>query len=193
MKREMVISMLSVILMASSVVNADVSTGNFNIMLGSKSLEEDDWGPELDQQFELGALFDFRQAGWPVSIAADLLVSADSYTDAPGVEITGSTVEINAGLRKHIETGTGLTPYIGGGLALIKAELEAEASTGFGTVTITEDDAALGFWVNTGLAWTINQVNLGLDLRYSDAEVTLFGIDGEAGGTHFGVFAGYHW
>lgn len=187
-----VILFLSGTAIISANAQGEAVTGNVNVLLATKALEEDDWGSELDQQPELGVLFDFRQNDWPVNLAVDLLVSADSFTE-DGVEVTGSTIELNAGVRKHFENAGSITPYIGGGLALIKAELEAEADTSFGTVTLTEDDNGIGFWLNAGLAWTINQVNFGLDLRYSDAEVTLSGIDGEAGGTHVGLFAGYHW
>jgi hypothetical protein len=34
---------------------------------------------------------------------------------------------------------------------------------------------------------------IGLDLRYSEAEVTLFDEDREAGGFRTGVTVGYHW
>jgi opacity protein-like surface antigen len=168
---------------------AQGSTGNVNFFLGQKALEEDDWAP-LDEQAELGALFDFRQPDWPVNLAVDLLVSADSMTEAfTGIELTASTVELDAGIRKHFESSGPVTPYIGGGIAFIQAEIEAS----YGSVSVTEDDSGVGYWMNAGIAWTIGQVNLGLDLRYSDANATLSGYEVETGGTHVGVFAGYHW
>ena len=48
--------------------------------------------------------------------------------------------------------------------------------------------------VNGGIYWTLGQnFNLGLDLRYSQADVTFFGTDVEAGGAHVDVILGYHW
>lgn len=38
-----------------------------------------------------------------------------------------------------------------------------------------------------------DQISLGFDLRYSWAEVTLFDVDGKAGGTLVGILLGYHW
>ena len=35
--------------------------------------------------------------------------------------------------------------------------------------------------------------NIGLDVRYSKAEVTLFDKEREAGGLNAGITAGYHW
>ena len=163
-------------------------TGNVNFFLGQKSLESDDWGP-LDEQGAFGVLVDFKQRHWPVSIALDILGSADDTREL-GVDIDGSTVEFNAGVRKIWEVHrSSVRPYIGGGIAFINAELE---TTGFNTVTV-EDDGT-GFWINGGVYWTLGQhFNLGLDLRYSEAEVTLLGVDVEAGGAFAGLLLGYHW
>lgn len=173
--------------MIGSDAYAEGTHGNANLFIGQKTLDEDDWAP-LDEQVELGALFDFRGQDWPVNIAVDLLVSADAET-VGGVDFTLTTTELNAGIRKHFETGSSFTPYVGGGLALIKAELKGE----LGSVTTTEDDTGLGFWLNGGLAWTINQINFGLDFRYSEAKADIYGYDAESGGTHVGLFVGYHW
>ena len=171
----------------STAAHAQGSSGNANLLLGSKKLDKDDWEP-LESQAELGAMFDFNLDNWPVNMAVDLLVSADTATIL-GVDIEASTVEIDFGARKYFDTGSSFSPYIGGGLALVSAELKAIE----GNVEITEDDSSMGFWLNAGFAWTINQVNIGIDLRHSDAEVTLYGYDAEAGGNHIGLFVGYHW
>ena len=57
---------------------------------------------------------------------------------------------------------------------------------------VSDDNNGIGIWLNGGVYWTLSQhFNLGLDLRYSQADVTLFDVD--AGGTHAGVILGYHW
>lgn len=169
-------------------VHANDYTGNVNFFLGQKSLDSDDWAP-LDDQGEFGVLVDFKQRSWPVSVAIDILVSADEET-VLGSPVDGITSEINGGVRKIWEvTGSSVRPYIGGGLALIAADLERRNFT-----TVSDDDNSLGIWLNAGVYWTLGQsFNLGLDLRYSKAEVTLFGVDVEAGGTHAGLILGYHW
>ena len=44
------------------------------------------------------------------------------------------------------------------------------------------------------IIYTLGQhFTLGLQVRYSKAEVTLFGVEGEAGGTTAGFMLGYHW
>jgi len=179
-----------VVILMLLVINAHANeyTGNVNFFLGQKSLESDDWAP-IDDQGEFGVLVDFKQNDWPVSIAIDLLVSADTTTEF-GVEFTAITSELNGGVRKIWDiSGSSVRPYIGGGLALISADLEASDFT-----TVSDDDNSIGIWLNAGIYWTLGQsFNLGFDLRYSQAEVTVFDVDVEAGGTHAGLILGYHW
>lgn len=168
--------------------NANAWTGNVNFFLGGKTLEENDWAP-VDQQAEFGVLVDFKQQNWPVSIALDFLGSVDEATEL-GVNFEGSTSEFDVGVRKIWEvSGSSIRPYVGGGLAFVNAEFKGTAFT-----TISQDDNGTGIWLNGGVYWTLGQhFNLGLDLRYSQADVTLFGVDIDAGGTHAGVILGYHW
>ena len=167
--------------------NANAWTGNVNAILGQKTLDKDDWEP-ADEQAEFGVLVDFKKSEWPVSIAIDLLASVDEVTDGI-ITIEASTTEFDVGVRKIWEvTGSSIRPYIGGGIAFVGAELK-ETNT-----NISVDDNGTGIWLNGGIYWTLGQsFNLGLDLRYSQADVTLLGIDAEAGGTHVGVILGYHW
>jgi len=132
---------------------------------------------------------DFKQDQWPVSIALDFLVSVDETT-VFGANVEAITSEFNAGVRKIWEvSGSPIRPYIGGGLAFVNAELTV---TDF--FTVVDDDRGTGIWLNGGVYWTLGQsFNLGLDVRYSDADVTLFGVDAKAGGTHIGLILGYHW
>ena len=181
-------SILTVILMLFFInANANEWTGNVNFFLGQKTLDEDDWTP-LDKQAEFGVLVDFKQQSWPVSIAIDFLGSIDVETES-GIDLEGSTTEFDVGVRKIWEVaGSSLRPYIGGGLAFINAEFKA---TNF---PVSDSDSGTGIWLNGGVYWTLGQhFNLGLDLRYSQADVTLFGEEGEAGGTHAGIILGYHW
>ena len=182
-------SILAVTLMLFFIsANANEWTGNVNFFLGQKTLDEDDWTP-LDKQGEFGVLVDFKQQNWPVSIAIDFLVSADDGTES-GVFVEGQTSEFDVGVRKIWEVAnSSIRPYIGGGLAFINAEIKGTTS-----FTVSEDDNGTGVWFGGGVYWTLGQhFNLGLDLRYSQADVTFFDVEGEAGGTHAGIILGYHW
>lgn len=163
-------------------------TGNVNLFLGEKNLDSD-WGI-YDDQGEFGILFDISGDYWPVSIAVDLLGSAHTEEYWWG-DATASTGELDLGVRKVFDIpGTSFHPYVGGGLAFVSARYEE--TDYYGTI-YTEDDGT-GIWLNGGIYWTLGRsFNLGLDLRHSQADVTLDGVEVDAGGTHGGILLGYHW
>ena len=195
----LVFAILMICAMGSKVYAAQQTdwTGNVNFFLGSKTLDEDDWEP-LEDQAEFGIKVDFKQQSWPVSIAIDSSYSSDdgdlliwdSFLGFVDLDIEGNTSELSLGVRKIWDHFPIVRPFIGGGIAFISAEMEGSA---FG-ISVSDDDTAMGIWIGGGVYWTISEhFNLGLDLRWSKAEVTLFDEDGEAGGTHFGLLIGYHW
>ena len=65
-------------------------TGNVSGYLGHKSVDNDDW-PNLDSQVSVGVISDFRKQSWPVSIAVDLIFSADIH-ESGVIKDTGGTV-----------------------------------------------------------------------------------------------------
>lgn len=169
-------------------------TGNVNALIGTKMLDDDDWEP-VEEQDQLGVLVDFRPTAWPVNLAIDLLRSQDdaSFGSAVGVDV--EITEVDFGVRKHWDRSSLFRPYIGGGLAYVSADLEVSVSLPpFGSDSETFDDSAFGLWVNGGVYWSIrNAFNIGIDLRYSDADVSFAGVDANAGGVHAGLLLGYHW
>jgi len=195
-KVTLIIIAVSLFLLPTSAICGNW-TGNINLFMGAKQLEEDDWEP-LDEQDEFGIMFDFKQEGWPVSIAIDLLSSSDEQTGLYFVSgygtviatLEGETSEFDLGFRKIWDGSPTIRPYIGGGIAMVSAEIKASVLG----ATASDDDNATGFWLGGGVCFTFAEhFNVGLDLRVTAAEVTLFGVEGEAGGTHAGVFVGYHW
>jgi opacity protein-like surface antigen len=168
---------------------ADDWTGNVSGYLGHKTVDSDDW-PDLDSQGSLGVIADFGKRSWPVSIAADLIF-AGTVHESGANEDTGGTVEMHLGARKIFALqNSSFRPYVGGGVALITAILENENAG----VTVDDDDNTVGAWVGVGTYYAVTpSFNLGLDVRYSKAEVTLFDKEREAGGLNAGITAGYHW
>ena len=70
----------------------------------------------------------------------------------------------------------------------------------FTDIIMDDSESVFGFWVNAGLFYTLGEhFNLGLDIRYSDAQVNVSPVDGgqgldfEAGGTQYNMLVGYHW
>ena len=173
--------------------------GHVNFFIGQKSLDGDDWEP-VEDQFEFGAVMSFGQDDWPVHIAVDVLVSADEETVfdpfiGGNVKVTGATFEVAAGVRKIWKKGRVL-PYLGAGVGVISAGLEVDD----GFVSVDGEDAGFGVWAGGGVFWRLgSHFNLGLDARYSSAEVDLdFGSgivarDVSAGGLHYGLVAGFGW
>ena len=180
--------MLLVIVLSLTAPSLALSgTGNVNFFLGQKYLKESDWEPVEDQP-EFGAEISFGGESWPVLIAVDVFGSTNEETIS-GIDIEGSTAEIGVGVRRIWEPGR-TRPYIGGGLALVVAEFEGR----FSGVTLSEDDTGIGAWVGGGVFWRLgSRFNLGIAARYSKAEVTIFGVDAEAGGTHVGILLGWGW
>lgn len=168
--------------------------GNVNLFLGGKTLDND-WAP-FDEHGEFGILIDVGDEYWPVNFAIDLLGSSKQIDYWDGYTYT-STSEIDIGARKVFDIyGTTLHPYAGGGLALVSARIE-DAYYNWDPVCgylCADEDTGLGIWLNGGIYMTLGQsFNLGLDLRYSQADVTLGGATVDAGGTHAGILLGYHW
>jgi hypothetical protein len=175
-------------------------TGNANIGFGSKALDEDDWKP-MESQPEFGLDVDFGKKTWPVHIAIGYLNSSKDDTISFIIDGTlidskldGSTRELRLGLKKIWEPAMPIRPYVGGGLALINAKIKMTLTDGVNSVSISQDDQAVGGYINGGIFWIIaNKLNLGVDLGYSKASVKLYDIDVKAGGTHALFFIGYHW
>jgi len=173
-------------------------TGNINFFLGAKALDDDDWEP-VEEQGEIGVSIDLRQKDWPINMVVEFLHSASDEEEAVlcdpsfgciDIEAEGETSELNLGIRKIWDTSSSVRPFIGGGVSLIRAELSVSA---LGTET-SESDSGVGFWLGGGVYWTLgNHFNLGLEAKISSADVEFEGVEGDAGGGHFGLIAGYHW
>lgn len=177
------------LLISISNAHADDWTGNVSGYLGAKSLDSDDW-KDLDSQFSIGVIADFKQKNWPVSIATDFIGSADVH-ETGNQEDTGYTLETHLGIRKVFAiNNTSIKPYVGGGLAIVAAGIEKEVSK----TTTKDDDNTFGTWAGAGAYMELTpDFTIGFDIRYSKAEATIFDIEREVGGLHTGITAGYHW
>jgi opacity protein-like surface antigen len=180
--------LICLILNAGSVSIAQDWTGNINLFLGAKALEKDDWKTfEVEEQTQFGILVDIGKTGWPVNVSMDLLASQTTES-TPLADFEAGTTEFNLGIRRAF--GDVVRPYVGGGVAAVSATLKG-SSLG---ISYSDNDTAIGLWVNGGVYLTIgNTFNVGLDLRYSTAKATLFDSDFRIGGVHVGLALGYHW
>lgn len=197
MKRITVLISAYFLLSTPNLAICDDWTGNLNVFLGAKVLDEDEWEPVEDQD-EFGIKFDFKQQGWPVSIVIDYLSSSgeetvlmfDPLLGTVQFDIEGETSELNLGVRKIWDQSPYIRPFIGGGISCISAEY---TGTALG-ITVSDSDNAVGIWFGGGVYWTLaDHLNIGLEAAFSTAEVTLFDVNADPGGVHLGVLAGFHW
>lgn len=182
---------------AAAIISASVSaemTGNISGTMGNKSMDDGDWD-NVEEQTSIGFVADFKMESWPVSIAMDGFISAadnDSVDDEGDElpEIDASTTDIHLGLRKIWQLkNSKFSSYLGGGVAFITGSQERMINRR----RKDENDSATGTWVGGGIYWRpIDSLNLGFDVRYSQADILIFEEDIDAGGLRAGLLVGYH-
>ena len=166
-------------------------SGNMNFLIGESEVSDKDWeGLKVDSLTTIAFKWDFTEESWPVSIAIDLLWSEDSnfYVDG-GYRTDVEINELAFGVRKIIEASPGFNFYFGGGVSLVTTNMDFD----FGDAVLSDDDSDIGQWLEGGVYITLSeQVNLGISLRYLDAEVVLFDEADDLSGIQTGAFIGAH-
>ena len=181
------LTILVLLLLITSVTKANELSGHISGYIGMKAMNSGDW-PDLDRHFSMGVIFDIKKDSWPISIVLDVTDTGGKHKHG-GLEDLGHTTELHFGIRKiFINQNSRIQPYVGGGVSSIYAEQEFEVNN----VSTEEDDSTVGIWLGAGMYYEMNpKFVLGLDVRYSDGEVTLFDEDLNAGGLYTGVTGGY--
>jgi len=179
----------TLLVLALPATQASDWTGNIGGSLGSKRLDDKDWS-SLDSHTSVGFMLDVGKTSWPVSFTYDLIVSGEIDKDGD-LKDEAYTLENHFGIRKTFNLeDSKFRAYIGGGITMVSAEIRNKTAT----TTNKDDDDAAGIWLGAG--WFVDvtdSFDIGVDLRYSEAEVTIFDQDLEAGGMHFAATASYHW
>jgi len=193
---------------------ADESTGSLSITLGQKTLD-DDAKPAEDQNV-FGARWTFGRKSWPIMFAVDVSTSTGDGSESTSyayyvpyygyyygnlnADVAMTTVSV--GVRK--EWGKSTTrPFVGGGMEWVRAD--AKANVNFPgllvppIVILDDDDSDFGFWAEAGVTWQVGKhFDLGFNVRYSDAEVSLedvfgFPIERDVSSLGYGVLLGTRW
>ncbi len=191
-----------------AIARATDWSGNVNVVVGLKMLEDSDWG-DFDNQTEIGVMADFGDDSWPLSLCANLIYSSDSKSDYHDNEVgnnyyytyyaeNASTVELNLGVKKIWTPTDRFNVYVAGGLAIIYGEMEITQADNLDSGTYwdtdTEDDTGLGGWAAVGCYVTFTRhINIGVDLRYSTAKIDMYDEEIDAGGVHVAMLVGYAW
>lgn len=200
----------TVLLGTCLAVTPALAAGDANLFLGGRSTSDDTVdaaGLDTVPQYGAWVTLDFE---WPVSLALDLMWASDDAS----VTLSGAspmtfdtevdTLELDFGVRKA--WGEKLRPYVGGGVAWVDfgAKQTETGSLGpgmeFTDLIIDDSGSSVGFWVDAGLLYVLGtSLNIGLDVRYTDADVDLTPegnvgkITLDSGGTQYGFLIGYHW
>jgi hypothetical protein len=210
MRQDHSLLLAAALVLCAALTAPALASGDANLLIGEKSLSDELFdGAGVDGQSMMGVAVSL-DLNWPVMLAIDLLTTSKDATVAIEAEnllefwTDVQTTELDVGVRKF--WGDKLKPYIGGGLAYIEldsiqiehGDFGVPGSEYFDTI-IDDSDSGIGIWLNTGLLYRVGQyINIGIDIRYSDAEADLLPFDAEtltldSGGTHYGVLIGYHW
>lgn len=164
---------------------------DFNFLLGQKYLNNDDWGI-LDEQLLTGLESTWRGPTWPVGVAFDGMFSnaekrRNEFTQEETVT-RASTLELGLGLRAIVPFGR-VRPYVGGGAAVAQGDIqtlrrnEADEAAGAG---------GIGWWACGGVFLRVGQTaNVGLAVRWSQANVKSGSFDANAGGMAYALTAGF--
>lgn len=171
--------------------NAEAAGDAYSVSMlyGQKYLDQGDWGA-ADSQREFGVGVTFQQPDVPVLWVGNLSRSRDAGTDSTNFEVplrlSGQTTELSGGARKNLTEGASKV-FVEGGLLYISASLKGvDLVTGD---SVRDSDSALGLWLGGGLDFMITHVmSAGGLIRMSLAKAG----DGALGGTHFGLYAAYH-
>lgn len=188
---------LAMIVVAGLATMPAQAGGNINALLGQKELDQTYSDSEnIQEQDMLGLMMDWGAEGWPVNIALDIVNSSQDFDDNEfDVNVDGSTLAIDGGVRWYFVKDRNWEPYLGGGLAYISGEVDTSGENN----DIEFDDSTVGYWVNGGIKWVIGEhFNLGGDVRWEKAELDVEDdlgnpTDVEAGGLGYAVLLGYRW
>ena len=199
--RSVLVLVIALLVTGSVAVSAET---NLNFVLGQKYLDADDWSVG-DSQGSISFLSTFGARSWPVQVAIDVLGSAAGSTSTwypeSGGEIRGhdliqSTFELDVGVRKIWRSGRA-RPFVGGGLAVIGGQQEFEFFAWDPDDVARElsaNDEAPGVWIDGGIFWRLGKMfNIGLEARYSRAELSFAGREVQAGGFNLGLILGWGW
>jgi len=188
---------LSFVLVVFALVLAPTAAhaeGNFNVVYGQRSLDQDFWDP-TDDQTVIGGTLEFGGKDWPVHIAAGYYKSDDkgtlnSFPILGSVDLDAEVSEWSLGVHKVWKAGI-VRPYVGGGISFVSTDADVTSNLG----SLSDDDDTTGVYVQGGVFWRLGEwFNLGFDARLLEGTgVTLFDMDGDADYWQIGALVGFGW
>lgn len=161
----------------------DAAFFDVNVFGGRKMLSESDWGP-LATQNEVGGFATIGGTRWPVHLALEGY-GARSFDDDTSVTIT----EFGFGARRILDLGRVIRPHLGAGIVFVRADYILVGALDEHTV---QKDRGTGGWISFGASYRMGKYgNVGAQIRYSAADVTLGSKAVPVGGIHAGIAIGF--
>jgi len=139
---------------------------------------------------------DWTPAGWPISLAGQLLGSISNESaennPSPTADDWSGVVQLNLGIRKIFKTSGAIEPFVGGGVTFLTAWAGNEDVNN--NIDVEEHDSAFGGWIGGGFYWNLpHNWHIGFEAEYCYAKVDLLGDEFNAGGFLAMILFGYHW
>jgi len=145
--------------------------GQLALYVGGRSFDQDLWAPVEDHGV-LGFEYSHQDSpdsfGWEIGLQG----SGDDGTFA-GFDVEGRTGEVYAGMRKAFGADT-VRPYVGGGLSVIRAEIDAAGAE--------DSDVSAAAYLHAGVEFLISPTFfLGIDIRgLFGSDIDIGGVNGDA-------------
>jgi opacity protein-like surface antigen len=172
---------------AQAAAKDHFGTTRLTFLLGLRSLDEEYWEP-LDDPPVFEADLEWRLEGSAIGFEVGSAISYD-LSSLFGVDVDATTFEVFGGVRATWDLADGhLRPYLGVGPSWIYADTSGEQ----GSVTVSDSDSSLGFYVRAGVAWVFDGgFSLGFDYRkLTGTDISLFDVGGDADFDQFGITFG---
>ena len=161
-------------------------TGNINVSIATKDLDENQWSPYQEHaSFTYSLDFSRASNGWGF-VLSGVTSTSDNGEKIEVAHTEVITEETRVGLIKTWYPSERFRIYVSGGATLIKGSINTASSTVEG-----EEN---GTFYEFGVYWTlINAINLGFVIDTSMADIILDDTTYNAGGHRSGFIIGYHW
>lgn len=170
----------------------ETQRGQVGLQLGHRMLDEDDWAP-VEDQTSIGidlALLNEDGFGGELGFAYSF-DDTDLNLGGTPVDLEASVAELYGGLRKAWALADGRAqPYVGAGLSLVQAEIEASSDI----ASEDADDTSVGLYLRGGFDYFITpSFFAGVDARYlflTDIEFSS-AVEGDVDGLLLALRIGY--
>jgi hypothetical protein len=172
--------------------------GNATLLLGSRHMSDGDlWQPD-DTFGNLAIEVDWARSNWPINIVVGFELAKDSsegMIEDPGTgqeywsDVEAEIFQLHAGVQRYFRQEKRLQPYIGGALALLRAERELRGLPD----VLNDNDGSIGALAKAGVRVRIGgQFYFGGDVRaLLGSDLKLFDVSGNA--DHFQVSGTFAW